>query len=265
MAEENPMHNTSILLLTSFTLFLGMLLLLETGRRLGLRRLANDPEGARAGTGTVEGAVFALLGLLVAFTFSGAASRFDERRNLIVEETNDIGTAYLRLDLLPAEAQPPLRESFRRYVDARLAVYQKLPDIAAARRELAESNRLQKEIWSQAMNACRAATSPATTTLLLSALNTMIDITTTRTLSMQMHPPTSIFVMLFGLALGSALLAGYGMGTSKGRSLLHMCAFAAVMALAVYVILDIEFPRFGLIRVQAFDQALVELRASMNE
>jgi hypothetical protein len=96
------MDYSSVVLLTTLALFLGMLLLLETGRRLGVRRLASDPEGARAGTGTVEGAVFALLGLLVAFTFSGAASRFDQRRDLIVEETNDIGTAYLRLDLLPA-------------------------------------------------------------------------------------------------------------------------------------------------------------------
>src|SRR5580765_7773073 len=74
-------------------LFLGMLILLEVGRRIGARRLAEDPEGAEAGVGTVEGAVFALLGLLIAFTFSGAASRFDTRRQLIIEETNDIGTA----------------------------------------------------------------------------------------------------------------------------------------------------------------------------
>jgi hypothetical protein len=246
-------------------LLFGMLALLEVGRRVGALRVRQDPEGAKTGAGAMDGAVFGLMGLLVAFTFSGAASRFDTRRQLIVEETNDIGTAYLRLDLLPSETQPPLRATFRRYVDARLAVYQKLPDVAAAQRELAESNRLQKAIWNQAVSACRAASSPAVTTLVLSAVNTMIDITTTRTMAMRMHPPTSIFVMLFGLALGSALLAGYGMGASRTRSLLHMCAFGAVTALAVYVILDIEFPRMGLIGVQAFDQALVELRTSMNE
>jgi len=72
------------------------------------------------GIGTIEGAVFGLLALLVALTFSGAAARFDTRRQLIVEETNDIGTAYLRLDLLPPSAQPALRESFRQYVGMRL-------------------------------------------------------------------------------------------------------------------------------------------------
>ena len=60
-----------------------------------------DPEGAHTGTGPVEGAVFALFGLLVAFSFSGAAERFDVRRQLIVEEANAIGTAYLRIDLTP--------------------------------------------------------------------------------------------------------------------------------------------------------------------
>jgi hypothetical protein len=259
------MSYTVAAMLLALGLLIGMLALLEAGRRIGAHRVRRDPEGAKAGAGAMDGAVFGLMGLLVAFTFSGAASRFDARRQLIVAEANDIGTAYLRLDLLPSEAQPPLRAAFRRYVDARLAVYQKLPDVEAAKRELTESNRLQKDIWDQAVSACRAAPSPATATLLLSALNTMIDITTTRTMAMQMHPPTSIFVMLFGLALGSALLAGYGMGTSKTRSLLHMCAFGMVTALAVYVILDIEFPRFGLIGVQGFDQAMVELRASMNE
>src|SRR4249920_824522 len=119
-------------LLFTAGLFLGMLVLLEIGRRIGVRRLAKDPDGATVGVGTVEGAVFGLLALLVAFTFSGAAARFDTRRQLIVEETNDIGTAYLRLDLLPAAAQPPLRERFRHYVTARLAVYRQLSDVAAA-------------------------------------------------------------------------------------------------------------------------------------
>jgi hypothetical protein len=103
-------------------LFLALVACLEIGRRVGVRRAARDGEAARAGAGVVEGAVFALLGLLVAFTFSGAAARFDQRRALIVEEANAIGTAYLRLDLLPAAAREELRESFRRYVDARLAV-----------------------------------------------------------------------------------------------------------------------------------------------
>jgi len=251
--------------LLTLGLFLGMLILLEIGRRIGVRRTAKDSEGARVGVGAVDGAVFALLGLLIAFTFSGAASRFDARRQLIVEETNSIGTAYLRLDLLPAVAQPALRDSFRRYVDSRLEVYRRLPDVAAAKEELAKATRLQGELWRQAVAATRVdGAPPAAAVLLLPALNAMIDITTTRTMATQMHPPTIIFAMLFGLALASGLLAGYGMAGAKTRNWLHMIGFAAVMAASVYVILDLEFPRLGLIRIDAFDQALVDLRESMN-
>jgi hypothetical protein len=242
-----------------------MLILAEVGRRIGIRRLTQDPEGAEAGVGVVDGAVFALLGLLMAFTFSGAASRFDARRQLIVEETNDIGTAYLRLDLLPVDAQPKLREKFRQYVDARLGIYRKLPDIAAANEELAKANKLQGEIWRLAVAASAApGASPAAPMLLLNALNAMIDITTTRTMAMQMHPPTVIFVMLFALALASSLLVGYGMAASKHRNWLHTLGLAFAMAAAVFVILDIEYPRAGFIRVDAFDRALVELRESMK-
>src|SRR5262245_37022026 len=136
------MNHAVTVFLYTFGLFLGMLLFLEIGRRIAVRR-KEESGTAGEGIGAVDGAVFALLGLLIAFTFSGASSRFDTRRQLIVEETNDIGTAYLRLDLLPANAQPALRESFRRYLDARIEVYRKLPDIAAAKESLAKANQLQ--------------------------------------------------------------------------------------------------------------------------
>jgi hypothetical protein len=184
---------------------------------------------------------------------------------LIVEETNAIGTAYLRLDMLPTAAQPALRDSFRRYLDARIEVYRKLPDIAAAKQELSVGNKLQGEIWRQAIAAVRAeGAPPQAPQVLLPALNAMIDITTTRTMVTLLHPPGIIFVMLFALALVSALLSGYGMAGGKSRSWLHILSFAFIIAITVYVILDIEYPRMGLIRVDAFDQALVDLRETMK-
>ena len=92
----------------------------------------------------------------------------------------------------------------------------------------------------------------------------MIDITTTRTMVTQMHPPRIVFVMLFGMALAASLMAGYGMIRQHLRSRLHMLGFALVMAVAIFVILDIEYPRLGLVRVDAFDQALTDLRERMN-
>jgi hypothetical protein len=245
-------------------LLVGMLALLETGRRLGLRRNASDAEETHAGISTVDGAVFGLMGLLIAFTFSGAASRFDTRRQLIVQEANAIGTAYLRLDLLPATTQPMLREQFRRYVKARLAVYKALRDIEAVKVEMARVTALQGAIWATAITATRETPTPQATLLLLPALNEMIDITTTRTVALQTHAPPIIFIMLAALALICSLLAGYGMAGSKTRSWIHMLGFAIVMAATIYVILDLEYPRFGLIRVDMFDQVLVDVLDGMK-
>ncbi|MEO8602094.1 MAG: DUF4239 domain-containing protein [bacterium] len=243
-------------------LFLGMLLLLEVGRRVGMARLARDADGARAGVGVVDNAVFALLGLLIAFTFSGAAQRFDMRRKLIVEEANAVSTAYLRLDLLPPEAQPALKELLRRYVDSRLEVYRQVTDRAATHAALQRSTALQGEIWRQAV----AATEPGhyATILLLPALNEMIDVTTTRTVAAQTHPPTIIYLMLAGLALISAMLAGYDMAGGASRNWVHMVGLSLIVASTVYIILDLEFPRAGWIRIDALDEMLVEARDNMK-
>jgi hypothetical protein len=245
-------------------LCLGMLVMLECGRRIGLWHRRHAGEHAGAGLGTVEGSVFGLVGLLLAFTFSGAASRFDARRALIVEETNDIGTAYLRLDLLPPDAQPALRQAFREYVEARLAIYQALPDTAGARRAQVRSLDLQADIWSQAVAATQATPATQPMMLLLPALNAMFDIATTRTMALRTHPPLVIYLLLGVLALVGALLAGYGMSAAAARNWLHILGFALIMTGTMYVIMDFEFPRLGLIRVEAFDQALVDVLNGMK-
>ena len=252
-------------LLFAVLLFLGMLILLEIGRRFGVRRRPKESEGERGGLGTVEGAVFALFGLMIAFAFSGAASRFNEKRMLIAEEVNTIETAYLRLHLVSQEARPALRDLFRLYVDSRLETYRKLPNMKAAELEMSKSKKLQEEIWTEAVAASRLPGShPAAGLLLLPALNNMIDITTTRTMWLQIHPPRIIYVLLFGLGLICALLAGYRMSSGQHRSWLHILGFTVLTVVIVYVMLDIEYPRAGLIRIETSDQPLVNLREGMK-
>ena len=239
---------------------------LDAGGRPASRRAppARDHEGARPGLGAVEGAHFALLGLLIAFTFSGAAIRFDARRALIVEEANAIGTAWLRLDLLPDDARADLQASFPPYVEARIAAYRSLPDVEASQAQLARAAELQTAIWARAVAAVRAGAPQPTTMLLLPALNQMFDIGAARTAATRMHPPAVIYVMLVGLSLMPALLVGYAMAGARARSLLHMAVFALMMAVSICVILDLEHPRAGLIRVDAADKPLVELLGSME-
>jgi hypothetical protein len=247
--------------------FLGILAFLAIGRRVGRRAIRRHGSGGLASTTSLEAAVFALLGLLIAFTFSGALSRFDARRAQVVDEANAIGTAYLRIDMLPSTAQSRLRETFRDYTDARITTYRKLPDLVAAREELARSLQLQSEIWAQAVAATRLPDSrPGTEVLVMPALNEMFDIATVRLMATQMHPPTIVFAMLIALALASALLAGYQSADDKGevRNGVHQVGFAAIVAFTVYVIIDIEYPRLGWIRIDAVDQVLLNVRAGMK-
>lgn len=209
--------------------------------------------------------MFGLLGLLIAFTFSGAASRFEDRRYLIAAEANAIGTAYLRIDLLPRDAQPEMRELFRRYLDVRSATYLDTEDRTATKARLAEGAALQGDIWTKALTASqRPGASAQAAMLLLPALNEFIDITATSVMATQNHPLLVIFLLLSGLSLVGALLVGYGTSPNKDRSWLHTVVFAAILSLTVYVIVDLEFPRLGLIRVDAADQVFIELRKSMQ-
>ncbi len=245
-------------------LLLGMLACLELGRRIGVRRMAADPDGVKSGTGPVDSAVFALLGLLIAFTFASAANRYEARRQLILEEANDIGTAYLRLDLLADAPRAELQQLFREYLDSRLETYRRVDEPALALTEYAHSVELQGRIWARALASAREVPSPAAQQLLLPALNEMFDIANTRRAAMLMHQPPIVFGMLIAVALCGAVLAGHSLATGRARSWIHILAFAAVTALTVYVILDLEYPRFGLIRVDAHDQLLLDVRAGMK-
>jgi hypothetical protein len=247
----------------SAALFVGMLACMELGRRLGKWRIRQDPK-ALEGLGVVDGAVFGLYGLLIAFVFLGAPARFDARRNLIAQETNAVGTAYLRLDLLPPDAQPALRELFRRYLDSRLE-FTRSANLAADREIFARSGELQQQIWNAAVAATRRPEAhPDAGKLLIPALNDMIDITTTRLMAVRTHPPHIVYGLLFVLALVCASLAGFGMAGSTRRSWIHILSFALISVITVYTILDIEYPRIGLVRLDAYDDVMADLRATMK-
>jgi hypothetical protein len=246
-------------------LLLGMLILLEVGRRLAIHRRGKESQEERGNLGTIEGAVFAVFGLLLAFTFSGAASRFNDKKMLIAKEVNTIETAYLRLQLVPQDRQPALQELFCRYVDSRLEVYRRLPNMPAAESEMAKSKKLQEEIWTSAVAASRLPNShPDAGKLLLPALNNMIDITTTRTMALHIHPPAIIYALLFCLALMCSLLAGYRMAGGRHRSWLHIFVFAMITVVVVYVVLDVEYPRTGFLRLDSSDELLLKVREAMN-
>ena len=238
-----------------------MLLSMHAGMRLRARHAA---QGESTGFASVHGAVFALMGLMIAFTFSGAASRFDHRRDLIVEEANDIGTAYLRIELLPEAMRGSLRDKFREFMDSRLETYRAGTDVGRVSRLQQQSTVLQGQIWKLALEAIGQASSPPVAAQIVPALNDMFDIVTTRTAATQMHPPPAVWMMLGGLTLVCSFLVGYDLGGGARRNWLHALTFAVLFSLTLYVIIDMEYPRVGLIRVTAMDRVLEDVRDSMR-
>jgi hypothetical protein len=245
----------------STVIFVGTFLSLEAGFRWGRREAGRDSL-SHEGISAVEASAFALLGLLLAFSFAGATSRLESKRELIVAEANAIGTAYRRIDLVPAEAQPMLRQQFKRLIEARVSAYHSRFDPASADRQLEVLGQAQDAIWSLAVAA--VAESEETALLVLPPINEMMDIGTARAVALQTHVPGLILGLLFGAAVASGLLAGYGMSKRRRRSWFHGIAYAALLALTVYTVLDLDHPRFGLINIDAAYQPLVELRDAIK-
>ena len=101
--------------------------------------------------------------------------------------------------------------------------------------------------------------------LLLPSLNHMFDVATARYAALRMHVPGAIFILLSTLALVCAFFAGVGMAKRRGQpSYLHMIMFASIMAVTAYVILNLEFPRAGFVKLHSVDQFLLEQRAAMQ-
>ena len=258
-------------LAVSVGFFIGSLILMSVGRRLGARYLVREKAAAVVGLNAVEGAIFALMGLVLAFAISGALQRFDERKQLILQEANAISTAYDRLDLLPSEAALALKSKLKTYLGARIDLYRSGIGFSlwegaevASRDHTTRLSKLKGEIWDGAVTACAAVDKRPACVLLLPSLNTVFDAARLRNGANDRHPPQVIYVMLFGLGLGSSLLAGFGMAATRTRSWVHMITFAAALALALFIVTDIEFPRLGLIRVDYFDHFLHSVHEQMR-
>ena len=252
------------LALTALGLFTGMLCLTALGRWIGRIRIQRETDEAGGSFAVLEGGVFGLMGLLIAFTFSASASRLEARRQMIVDETNAIGTAWLRIALLPEAKQSDMRQRFVQYVDTRLEFFRDMANVEAATHALDRTNALQGEIWSRAVAACGETSSVAATVLLLPALNTMIDLTTAGTMLAKTHLPIVVRALLVLAPLLCAFLAGIESAPLVRRVWMPAVLFALILSLTVYVILDLDYPRVGLIREDPVDGALIQLRTSMG-
>jgi len=258
---RGSMIDTLILALAPL-FFLSVLLMIELGHRYRLAsRLPNDPN-SNAVTGPAIGTVLALMGLVLAFSFSNAAGRLDATRKIILDETNAIETAWLRIDLAEPEAQPRLKELFRQYVDARIHAYG-TAGLSEYRHQSEISAQLLRQIWVLAVEGTPVSR-PQNRMLFLPALNAMSDSASARTLSLSTHLPPAIFVFLFGTVLIGSMLIGTMLACAGDRQWFYRIIIAAVLSSIVYVIMDMEYPQLGGVNLlKDADALLVNIRKVM--
>jgi hypothetical protein len=246
--------------LISVGLFVGLLGGLEVGLRIG-RWIRLDKDSV--GSGPADGVVFAVFGLIVAFTFSASASRFNERRRLIVEQANALGTAAVRLDALDRADRPPIRRPMLRWTE----LAQRIPasgDEASLNAVVTEAAQAQSEVWRLAAAAVERKREPALWAFVMSPINDWIDLTTTRLATNNLGAPPVVMPTVVVLSLVASVLAGFHMSQHERRSWLQL-AFAGIVALLIYVIFDLNHPRSGLIRVDAMDQTIREVEQSRRQ
>jgi hypothetical protein len=208
--------------------------------------------------GVVEGGILAVLGLLLGFTMSMAVTRFEVRKQLVLEEANAIGTSYLRTQLLPAPESMEIASLLREYIVVRLQYADAGDDIDRLQATREQAARLQNKFWTRAVAYGQKDPSPVKVGLLLQSLNQVIDLESARWMAFQNHvPPTVIYVNCI-VALLATILVGYGFGHEGRRQVFSMSMLVLAIMVVLAVIVDLDQPRQGFIK--GSQQPLVDLQ-----
>lgn len=243
-------------------IFILMLLFLEIGRRSRLALIKRNPSDSGS-IGPVETVIFALLGLLLAFTFTGSWNRFEVRKELITKEANAIKNLFWRADLLDAESKAKVTKLLKEYTSIRASIYRDSTDDQKIEMNYQRGLDLQQKIWDLAVAGCSSpGVSPGCAALVLPAINMVSDVAKSRLMARQNHPPVIIYIMLIILSLFSAFLVGYSMPHGHKRTI-YFLGYAAMISLVLYLIFDIEMPRHGLIAVHEADHLIFDVRDLM--
>jgi hypothetical protein len=232
---------------------------IESGYRLGRYRRRRAEQEKDAPVGAMVGSTLGLLAFMLAFTFGMAASRFDTRKSLVLDEANAIGTTYLRAAMLP-EGRDDVRRLLRDYVDARVEAIQS----GQVAEGLRQSESLQARLWSQATALGQQHPESNVVGLFVESLNEVIDLHAKRvTAGLRNRIPGAIWVALFTLAALSLGAMGYHSGVLGATRSLAALAVALGFSAVIALVVDLDRPQEGALTVS--QQALIDLRQSMTE
>ena len=250
--------------LIALGLLLGLALSGFLGRQIGLRMRRGDTDVNRAQIISITAAILALLSLLLGFTFAMALSRFEYRKQMVVQESNAIGTAALRSQFLPVSRQGELASLFRRYVEIRLGSVFETEQRSTERGLLdVEARAIHRSLWNVAVEAAETAPQSVPVGLFAQSVNDLIDMKAKRDVGVANHVPESALIFLLGLAAVSAAFLGYGDGLTGSRSPTATATFSLIVALVILLIIDIDRPQQGLARVS--QESMIQLQEVLGD
>ncbi|WP_372760730.1 hypothetical protein [Litorivivens sp.] len=234
----------------TFVLFALIIGCNEAGFRIGrfVQRQTNDE--VKTLTGAIQGSILGLLALMLGFTFSMSMQRYDARNQALIHEANAIGTVMLRVQLLPEQFHAEVSSMLDDYVDLRIAASQIDLTQLEKRREFNQRiSDLQNAIWAVAVEAAQISPSPVTSGAFITALNDMIDRQGERNAFLQMQVPEVVLLLLFVVFLSSGGILGYSSGLGGKRVMAPTVVVSFLISLIVFIIIDLDRPRRGLIQV----------------
>jgi hypothetical protein len=248
--------------LIALVMMLLLIMATEAGFRAGQKVRSRRDKTALSQVGLISGALLGLLALLLGFTFSMAQNRYALRQGLVVEEANDIGTTYLRSRQLPEPYKTEIASLLRQYVDARLDFFRAGVDEEHLKEAHDRATQLQNQLWSNALGAVQKDDRMVITGLFIPSLNNVIDTQEKRRAATENHVPESVLLLLFVVALVTALCVGYGCGLSAHRQLFSTTLMLLLIMLVITVIIDLDRPRRGWIRVS--QNSMLRLQESLS-
>jgi hypothetical protein len=234
--------HTAPLILLAALLLVSVLGALEIGHWLGRSMPVDESQSSLIST-----SVLAIIGLLLAFSFSMAGERMAQRRAAVLQEGNAIGTFLLRTDLVPEPTRSEMRRRVRHYVDLHIEHWSARVDEAKTKAAEREAARLQDELWALAMADVRRAPEAQRQRFVISALNDMLDAASSALSAKTNHLPDAIFAYLYVLVLAAGIVVGYR-PLAERRSVVLWCTFALVVSGVLVVLLDMDRARLGTIQ-----------------
>jgi hypothetical protein len=239
----------------------------EIGYRLGRVRHGEEPERAHAVSNALKASILGLVALLLGFSFSITSSRFQQRQRLVLDEANAIGTCYLRAELLAKDKKAELsgkriRESLRSYTNLRLEHFERALESSEFQRTTKAMDTILVELWSAVEDGVTMDHELARTSQIVPAANEVIDLSATRAWASHNHLPPSVLLLLAACMGVSSGLMGHSSGQVGRRHLGLWIALNVLVMLVLFVVLDFDRPRRGLIQVN--HAPLIELRESMR-